>query len=758
MKVLLVGPEFEENLSLRYLASALEQAGHVASMARFDSEQYVPGVVKTALECRPAIIGLSMVFQVRAREFFELARALRAAGYTGHITAGGHFATFACEAILKDVPEINSIIRQEGEKTLVELANALDRGTSSVEIAGICGMVTRGDDGATFIAPPRIQTTNLDTLAFPVRDATPEVHLGVSTAFMVGSRGCYADCEYCSIFAWHEAAIGKRYRMRSVENIATEMEALYFDRGVRFFVFHDDNFFLPTAAANRKRFLALEAELNMRGIRDIGLMLKLRPNDCDAENIQILKRMGLLRAFVGIENASQRQLRTLGRDSTVEDVEACLRMLKEQNIYATYNILLFDPYTTLDDVRENIRFLRNNTFYPFNWCKVEPYAGTELEKRYGREGRLIGDYLGYDYRMDDPRTRTLYELLSPAFYYRNFDYFGLANLNIGMGYHVQLLKHFYRNSASPELCAEAQRLVEEINRSALDLMEAGLTFVQDADLTDRALLARFSNDLKIRSFELQHSLSSRVENVLTQIEIVAGVRAGLRVGGSETFTPLIRETSVARIQLAGNDIETGGTIARLIVTARIALARIASSLSSARASFAYETDYGKRTMLTMGAGAILWMLAGCHRNQSTETPHQAITTPHGVIHLQEGFPSHISSSESFALEATLLPAGQTLVEKPKILCEQGTVSDIAYTDNGGKVQFRLTPSRSEFSPAGSVIIYWIIRTSKSDLSVSANLYAHELSDGGFALGYQTPRPTIAEMAAPPIRQAPTITE
>ena len=35
MHVLLVGPEFEENLSLRYLAAALRQAGHTASLARF---------------------------------------------------------------------------------------------------------------------------------------------------------------------------------------------------------------------------------------------------------------------------------------------------------------------------------------------------------------------------------------------------------------------------------------------------------------------------------------------------------------------------------------------------------------------------------------------------------------------------------------------------------------------------------------------------------------------------------------------------
>src|SRR5713101_1130783 len=106
MHVLLVGPEFEENLSLRYLAAALRAAGHTASLARFDAPEYLEGVVQQVRREKPGVVGLSMVFQVRAREFYDLSRALRSAGYQGHVTAGGHFATFAFEPILRDVPEI----------------------------------------------------------------------------------------------------------------------------------------------------------------------------------------------------------------------------------------------------------------------------------------------------------------------------------------------------------------------------------------------------------------------------------------------------------------------------------------------------------------------------------------------------------------------------------------------------------------------------------------------------------------------------
>ena len=57
MHVLLVGPEFEENLSLRYLASALVAAGHTASLSRFDSPEHTDQVVQQALREGPEKAG-----------------------------------------------------------------------------------------------------------------------------------------------------------------------------------------------------------------------------------------------------------------------------------------------------------------------------------------------------------------------------------------------------------------------------------------------------------------------------------------------------------------------------------------------------------------------------------------------------------------------------------------------------------------------------------------------------------------------------
>jgi len=75
------------------------------------------------------------VFTRRAREFVQLADELRRAGFRGHITAGGHFATFNARRLLADYPAIDSIVHGEGEEAIVDLAEYLSAPESVLGIS-----------------------------------------------------------------------------------------------------------------------------------------------------------------------------------------------------------------------------------------------------------------------------------------------------------------------------------------------------------------------------------------------------------------------------------------------------------------------------------------------------------------------------------------------------------------------------------------------------------------------------------------------
>jgi hypothetical protein len=77
MNVLLVGPDFEENLSIRYLTSSLRAAGHAVTFAAFDGPKDAAQVLGALAGAD--LVGLSLCFQARAREFLALARAIKAA-------------------------------------------------------------------------------------------------------------------------------------------------------------------------------------------------------------------------------------------------------------------------------------------------------------------------------------------------------------------------------------------------------------------------------------------------------------------------------------------------------------------------------------------------------------------------------------------------------------------------------------------------------------------------------------------------------
>lgn len=434
--IALVGPELEENLSLRYLAAALAAEGWRTEILPFNRPRDLATLVRTIAEADepPLVVGISIAFQWRAVEMLALAVGLREAGYRGHITAGGHFATFAAEDLLGDFAELDSICRHESEQTIVELVGALARGGA---IGAIPGVVTHDGAGAVVSGPMR-HPPDLATLAHPDRRGPPKQCFGHALAPLVSSRGCYADCSFCCIASWHEQTLpGKRYRVRAPEDVADEMVALKRERGVEIFIFHDDNFFVPSKKKNLERFHALADALEAREIGDFGIVVKARPNDADLEVFRVMRdRLHALRSYVGIETDADQGLITLQRRLASKQNHAAIEVLRELDMFGCFNMLIFDPDTTLPSLETNVEFMATAADFPFNFCRTELYAGTPLLRRMLSEKRTSGDWLHYDYRLRTPEVQRVFEMAIDAFTPRNFGPGALHN-NIG-GWRLEL--------------------------------------------------------------------------------------------------------------------------------------------------------------------------------------------------------------------------------------------------------------------------------------------------------------------------------
>ena len=149
-------------------------------------------------------------------EFVHFARVLRDRGYPGHITCRGHFATLYAPPLLEDAPAIDSVMHGEGEEAIVDLLANLH------SLEKVAGLTRRLYDGAIVFSGPRHPPHDLDTKAWPTRPVEFDRYLGISIANMLGSRGCCANCNFCSIIAWSKEIGGLKFRMRTPENIAAE--------------------------------------------------------------------------------------------------------------------------------------------------------------------------------------------------------------------------------------------------------------------------------------------------------------------------------------------------------------------------------------------------------------------------------------------------------------------------------------------------------------------------------------------------------
>ncbi len=448
MKVLLVGPDLEENLSLRYLASSLRAAGHQPTIVAFETAADGPAVLAAAKQTD--LVGLSLCYQIRATEFLDLAKALKKASPERKVIAGGHFASCAADELLRHHPELDLIAIHECEQTLTELAS-LPSWTDEA-LAGVPGVVFRGRQGPERSAA-RPALENLVALPWPDRTGPARLMAGVPTAYMMGSRGCLSACDYCCISTMHRMVSGRRFRQRSPEDIVAEMATLYHDRGVRQFIFHDDNFLVPDVERNLDRIDAIDRLMRKGGLRRVALALKCRPGDVNRQVFLRLREMGLLRVFLGIESGSRSGLASIGRRQTVADEHAALDLCEDLGISTQYTLIMFHPEATLASMREDLAFVTAHPGHPLSFCRAEIYAGTPLEQRMLRSQRAYGNYLARAYDYSDPMTKHAWLAASELLPQRCFAQDHVLGQIIRLDHQATILRHFYEGREVDALVA-----------------------------------------------------------------------------------------------------------------------------------------------------------------------------------------------------------------------------------------------------------------------------------------------------------------
>ncbi|RPI78286.1 MAG: radical SAM protein, partial [Chloroflexi bacterium] len=372
---------------------------------------------------------------------------------------------------LGEVPELDTIVRFEGEFTLLELVQHLDDPDSWEAIQGLAFR----KNGQVICTPPRPLIADLDSLP-PIDYGRPRLTgKNLKSLPVLASRGCLFNCAFCSIRQFYGGAPGPLRRSRSPEHFVDELRSLYEKDGVRIFLFQDDDFAARTK--NQRQWLEtfLQA-MDRAGLSGkVAWKISCRVDDLESQILSDCQARGLAMVYLGVESGSKMGLRTLNKHVSVDQNLAAIEMLKQANLAIGIGFMMFDPSTTFETIRENIAFLRTaagNGAFPINFCKMLPYAGTPIEEALRQQGRLTGSLAHPDYNFTDPDVDVYALLVHQIFARRNFSSLGLANR-----LELAQINLAWNRTLGIDPCREEdtqilRKIVARSNKAALDVLEA----------------------------------------------------------------------------------------------------------------------------------------------------------------------------------------------------------------------------------------------------------------------------------------------
>jgi anaerobic magnesium-protoporphyrin IX monomethyl ester cyclase len=358
-------------IGLAYMASFLEENGFQVTVIDCPPLNHsLEDLSKEIARIRPDIVGITSV-TVTFSSAAQAACAIKKAHENALIVLGGPHVSVLGDQVLTEHPDVDVIIRGEGEQTLLELTRFVSE-SKLEDIEKIAGITFR-KNGKIVHTVDRPFIQNIDELPFPNYSQFPLDRYrlyGKLILPVISSRGCPFQCSFCLA----PRMAGRGCRARSPKNVVDEIEHIKKTYKPDAFTFHDETF-----TYDKNRVVKICQEIKQR---KIGL-----PWDCSTRVDQISRELLVemrsancqLVSF-GVESGSQEILNAMDKKTTVEQNAQAIKWAKSVGLLVTVSMIVGYPGETEETLRQTVEFLKKTKPDDVHLSLATPYPGIKLTR------------------------------------------------------------------------------------------------------------------------------------------------------------------------------------------------------------------------------------------------------------------------------------------------------------------------------------------------------------------------------------------
>ena len=415
MRVLLIQPPYDLNedderqamppLGLAYIGAVCERAGHEVRIIDCVVEDYarvVPlpdgrrrhglddaGLAERIRTFRPELVGVSCLFSAQSQSAHHVCGLVKQIDPSILTIMGGAHPSAVPEEVLTD-PDVDAAGLGEGEMTMLRLIDALQE--APFPPADPSGLAFRRN-GQVEVHRPVQFLADLDTLPLPARHLLPmdryfrhrSPHGAVVRRHpctnVVTSRGCPAQCTFCSIHTvW-----GRKFRRHSTQRVIEEIETLVNDYGVREIQFEDDNLTLDKPRMREICQTIIDRRIDITWTTPNGVAIWA----LDDEMVRLMRRAGCYHITIAVESGSQAVLREIiNKPLNLERVHPIVRAAREVGMGISAFFVVGFPGETKADIAQTFEFGLKMRADHVHFFTATPYPGTALFSQCVDEGLL----------------------------------------------------------------------------------------------------------------------------------------------------------------------------------------------------------------------------------------------------------------------------------------------------------------------------------------------------------------------------------